>query len=86
MGKECFTCANKKTTELTQDQRKQMRAEAINNGEKYPSIPELIFHCAVTGKQIKQTDPACNDYKLDKLMEEIRVDIAKTARKLRKEL
>ena len=86
MKKECFTCANKQTTELTQEQRKQMRAEAIAGGEKYPTIPELIFHCAVTGKQINQTDPACDDYKSDKLMEALRADIAKAARKLRKEL
>lgn len=86
MGKECFTCGNKISTELTQDQRKKMKAEAIADGVKFPRIPELIYHCDITKKRINQTDPACGDYKSNKVMEDIRIEITKTARKLRKEL
>ena len=32
MGKECFTCMNKLTTELTPEQRKQMREDEIKKG------------------------------------------------------
>jgi len=84
--KECFTCKYKISTELTNEQRKKLKAEAIANGENFPRIPELIFHCEKTGKQISQIDNACDDYEGDETMESIRIDLSKAARKLRKEL
>ena len=86
MGKECFTCANKISTELTQEQRKTMKEEATARGEKWPRIPELIFHCKVTNKQISQIDPACEHYSDDADLVDIRRMISETATKLRKEL
>ena len=86
MGKECFTCSNKISTELTNEQRKEMKEEAIARGEKWPRIPEMIFHCKVTGNRISQIDPACEHYSGDNFMESVRKDIAKTAKKLREEL
>jgi hypothetical protein len=86
MGKECFTCSNKLSTELTQKQRKQMKEEAIEAGEKCLRIPEMIFHCKITGKRISQIDPACEHYSDDADLVDIRKMIAKTATKLRKEL
>jgi len=86
MKKECFTCSNKISTELTDEQRKKMKTEAIAAGEKWPRIPEMIFHCKVSGKQIRQIDPACEHYADDADLVDIRKMIAKTATKLRKEL
>lgn len=86
MGKECFTCMNKLTTELTPEQRKQMREDEIKKGVKFPRIPELIFHCKITGKRISQIDPACEDYSDKPDMVDIKKMIAKTATKLRNEL
>lgn len=86
MGKECFTCANKLSTELTQEERKEMRDAEKAKGVKFPRIPEMIFHCKVTGKRINQTDPACDDYQGDELMVDLRKQIAKTAKRLREEL
>jgi hypothetical protein len=86
MGKECFTCSNKISTELTNEQRKEMKEEAIARGKKWPRIPEMIFHCKVSGKQISQIDPACEHYSGNDMMESLRGDIAKTAKKLREEL
>lgn len=86
MRKECFTCGNKISTELTQEQRKQMRDEEIANGIKFPRIPEMIFHCKLTGKRISQIDPACENYTADDVMVDMRKMIAETATKLRKEL
>ena len=86
MGKECFTCSNKISTELTDGQRKEMRKEAIAMGEKWPRIPEMIFHCKVTGIRISQIDPACEHYSADADLVDIRKMLAETASKLRKEL
>ena len=86
MGKQCFTCANKISTELTKEERAKMRDEEKAKGVRFPRIPEMLFHCDVTKKQINQTDPACDDYIGDEFMEDIRKEISKTARKLRKEL
>lgn len=86
MGKECFTCSNKISTELTNEQRKEMKDEAIARGEKWPRIPEMMFHCKVTGNRISQIDPACEHYSGDNFMESVRKDIAKTAKKLREEM
>lgn len=86
MKKECFTCANKISTELTDEQRKEMRTEAIARGEKWPRIPEMIFHCKVTGKRIKQIDPACESYSDDPVLVDVCKMISKTAKKLREEL
>ena len=85
MKKECFTCSNKLSTELTQEQRKQMKEEATARGEKWPRIPEMIFHCKVTGNRISQINPACEHYSDDADLVDIRKMIAKTATKLRKE-
>lgn len=86
MGKECFTCSNKISTELTQEQRNQMKEEATARGEKWPRIPERIYHCKVTGNRIRQTDPACDNYSVDADLAGIRKMISETATKLRKEL
>lgn len=86
MGKECFTCSNKISTELTDEQRKEMKEEAIAMGEKWPRIPEMIFHCKVSGKRISQIDPACEHYSDDADLVDIRKMLAKTAKKLREEL
>jgi len=86
MKKECFTCSNKISTELTNEQKKEMKEEAIARGEKWPRIPEMIFHCKVTGSRISQIDPACEYYSSDSLMESVRKDIAQTAKNLREEI
>lgn len=86
MGKECFTCKNKISTELTKEERDEIKKQNIANGEHFKRVPEMIFHCKITGKQISQIDPACDDYSGDDFMVEIRKDISKTATKLRKEL
>jgi len=86
MGKECFTCSNKISTELTNEQRKEMKEEAIARGEKWPHIPEMIFHCKVSGKRISQIDPACESYSDDKDLVDIRKMLAKSAKKLREEM
>ena len=86
MGKECFTCAHKLSTDLTKEQRKDMRDEEISKGVKWPRIPEMIFHCLITKKRISQIDPACDKYKGDDFMEEVRTEISKSAKKLREEL
>ena len=86
MKKECFTCNNKITTELTKEEREKIKQQNIAENNRFKSVPELIFHCKLTGKQISQIDPACDDYEGNNFMEDIRMDIAKTARKLRNEL
>lgn len=86
MKKKCFTCSNKLTTELSQEQRKQMREEEISRGVRFPRIPELIFHCKVTGLRINQIDPACEHYKDNPETVYIRKMISETASKLRREL
>jgi hypothetical protein len=86
MGKECFTCRNKLSTKLTQEQRKQMRDKERAIGVKFPRIPGMIFHCKITRKRISQIDPACEYYSKDEDLADIRKIIAETATKLRKEL
>lgn len=86
MGKECFTCKNKESKELTETEIKKIKADNIANNKPYERIPELIFTCKATGNRIKQTDPACSKYNPDDFMIDIRRDISKTARKLRREL
>lgn len=86
MKKECFTCNNKITTELTKEEREKIKQQNIAENNRFKSVPELIFHCKLTGKQINQIDPACDDYEGNNFMEDIRMDIAKTVRKLRSEL
>ena len=85
MGKECFTCSNKLSKELSAEEKKLIKEANIANNNPYERIPDMIFHCKVSGKQIKQTDPACNEYNPDDFMVRIRKDISNTARKLRKE-
>lgn len=86
MKRQCFTCSNKESTELTQEQRKEMRNEEIAKGARFPRIPEMIFHCKVTGKRISQIDPACQSYNGDDNLLGVRKMISETASKLREEL
>ncbi len=85
--KECFTCANKISRELSKEEREELQKQSIAaTGRKTLFIPEMEFTCKVTGKKISQIDPACDHYSGDTFMEGIRKDIAKTASKMRKEL
>lgn len=86
MKRECFTCSHKVSTELTKDERKKLKEELDSNGVKYIRIPEMIFHCKLSGMQINQTDDACDHYLGDKVMEDIRKDLSKIAMNLRKNL
>lgn len=86
MGKECFTCKNKISIELMPEERAEMKAKNIANGERFKRVPEMIFQCAVTEKLISQVDPACEHYVDDETMVFIRKEISKTAKKLRNEL
>jgi hypothetical protein len=65
MKKECFTCKNKESKELTETEIKKINADNIANNKPYDRIPELIFTCKATGNRIKQTDPACGKYNPD---------------------
>ena len=85
--RECFTCANKISRMLTADEREELQAAHVaKTGRKTLRIPEMGFTCSVTGKEIRQIDPACNDYSGDKVMEGFRFEISNIAGKLRKEL
>ena len=87
MGKECFTCAHKDSRDLTKEERDELQRQHVEKtGRKTLFIPEMEFTCKVSGLKINQTDPACDDYSGDAMMEDIRKQIAKTAAKLRKEL
>lgn len=86
MRQECFTCSNKLSTELTPEQRKRMLEEELTKGVTFPQIPEMIFHCKVTGNRISQIDPACEHYSEHADFVDLRNQIAKIASKLRKEL
>ena len=86
MKRECFTCSNKLSTELSQEQRRKMRNEEIAKGVSFPRIPEMIFHCGATGKRISQIDPACESYNGHDNLLEVRKMISETATKLRKGL
>lgn len=86
MRKECFTCVNKLSTELTEEERKKIRDTEKAMGVRFPRVSKMIFHCKITGKRINQTDPACDDYQGDDLLLDIRKGITETAKKLRQEL
>lgn len=87
MGKECFTCANKISRELSKEERDELQRQHVERtGRKTLFIPELEFKCSVSGNIISQIDPACENYTGDQLMEIIRKDISNTAKKLRQEL
>ncbi len=87
MKKECFTCVNKISTEITSiEQRRIIYREEREDGNNDPYVGDLDYHCKITGKRIHQIDPACENYSGDDIMEAIRKDIAKTAKKLREEL
>ena len=87
MGKECFTCAHKDSRELSKEERDELQRQHVEKtGRKTLFIPEMEFTCKVSGNKIHQTDPACEHYSGDNVMEQIRKDIAITARRLRKEL
>lgn len=87
MGKECFTCSHKLSRELSKEERDELQRDHVREtGRKTFLIPEMEFTCNVTGKKIKQIDPACEEYSPNALMVSIRKDIATTAKKLREEL
>ena len=86
MKLECFTCGHKKVTEITKEERLKIKEINKANGRAGKRIPEQLYHCKVTGKQISQIDPACDEYKSNKEMVFLRKAISKTATKLRKEL
>jgi hypothetical protein len=86
MGKECFTCANKICTELSQDERKELKEQYKKEGKSVLRVPEMLFHCDITKEQINQTDPACEHYQSNKDMVDIRKMLSDKAKELRKEL
>lgn len=77
MGKQCFTCSNKLVRELTNDERKQMRKDGVSLFD----IPDNEYKCKVSGKLIKQIDPACEHYEGHQLLEKIRGDLSAWAKK-----
>ena len=81
MGKECFTCGNKITTELSKEYGEKLRKE-----RNLLFRPTLIFHCGLDGREIKQVDPACDMYVADADMVMVRKELSDTVKKLRKEL
>lgn len=81
MRKKCFTCAHKISRELSKDERKELYRQNPTG-----FVGEMEFTCGISGEKIRQIDPACEHYSGDIIMESIRKDIAKTARKLREEL
>lgn len=81
MGKECFTCGNKITTELSKEDGEKLRKE-----RKSLFRPTLIFHCGLDGREIKQVDPACEYYVANPEMVIIRKELSDTAKRLREEL
>lgn len=83
---ECFTCSHKKSKTLSKTERQKIKQNNIANGHRWKRVPEITFTCMLTGKKICQTDSACQDYKADDFMTEIREGIRNTARKLRQEL
>ena len=87
MKRECFTCSNKLSTEITSVERKRaIYKELQDDGNPDPFVGDMEYHCKVTGKRISQTDQACNHYSADALRETIRKDLARVAKKLREEL
>jgi hypothetical protein len=84
---ECFTCAHKMSRDLSKDEKDELqRLHVEKTGRKTLFIPDMEFKCAITGKIISQIDPACEEYAGDSFMEDMRKEIANTARKLREEL
>lgn len=87
MRKECFTCANKLSRDLSKEERDELQRQHIEKtGKKTLFIPEMEFTCKVSGKKISQIDPACDQYSGDPLMEDMRKSLSDTCRKLREEL
>jgi len=86
MKKECFTCAHKRTIELTKEDKKAIREKNIADGRKFKRIPDLEFECRISGNKIDQIDPACKHYQASSFMCEIRECISNTAKELRKEI
>ena len=85
--KECFTCKNKQSRELTKEERKELNRLHFEKTGRYTLfIPEMEFKCRISGKIISQIDPACEKYEGDELLVDIRKSLSDTARKLRKEL
>lgn len=86
MKKQCFTCKNKLSRYLNDDEVKEIKKKLKEDGVKYPRVSDIEFKCKLTNKIISQIDPACDEYEADDVMVDIRVQLAKTARKLRREL
>jgi len=87
MGKECFTCAHKDSRDLSKEERAELQRQHVEKtGKKTLFIPDMEFTCKVSGKKINQTDPACESYSGNKVMEDIRKQLAITAGKMLKEL
>jgi len=80
--KECFTCANKVSLELNKEIKRGLR----DAGLKLMFVPDMIFYCNITGRPIKQADPACENYQGDELRENIRKNLSDWARKERQNL
>lgn len=74
MKKECFTCKNRICRKLTEEERKAWRKKT---GRWI--APNLEVTCTIHNKIITLNDPACEQYKSDKEMEEIREDMRKFA-------
>jgi len=84
---ECFTCAHKLSRELTKEERAGLQRQHVaKTGRKTLLIPEMEYKCNLTGKIIKQTDPACDRYEPEPTMVEIRFALSESARKARMEL
>ena len=87
MAKECFTCANKISRELSKEERREYnRLYKERTGKICWSTPEMEFTCKVSGLKINQTDPACEHYEGDEVMEGLRSDLAQWAKKEREKL
>lgn len=84
MKKECFTCSHKLSRDLTKEEKDELQRKHVEKtGRKTLFIPNMEFKCNLTGAIISQTDPACDNYQGDDLMEGIRKDLSTTCKKLR---
>ncbi|MFW5847781.1 MAG: hypothetical protein ACOCVF_02565 [bacterium] len=90
MKKECFTCKNKLVEDLDNLKRQKLIKEErklAKTEKRWPKrIPEQLYFCDITKKQINQIDPACEHYEDHSQLVEIRKLISEKAKELRKEL
>ncbi len=80
--KECFTCVNRVSIDLTKDQKRDLRKQGL----RLIDVPDTLRICTYSGNPIKLTYPACDGYSEDSVMHELRIELSKTAKKLRQEL